>query len=266
MENESSIKEIIRSSLDQVRTIVDADTIVGKQIVTPSGVVIIPISKVSMGFASGGLDLPAKEKNAEKKNFGGGGGTGVTVSPVGFLTVTPDGVVELIPMVPEKTTPIEQIADIIDNAPSVIERIRDIFMGAVAKTATKETDEEDDEEVAELEELYEEKLIQEANEGTDEVVDEAEKILDESELPPSKEELKHLKKEAKERRKQEKKAEKEAAKEAAKAAKAAKNAEQDEEPVTAQEEEVIEVESAEEDPIRKKGKLSDKTIENGIVK
>ena len=70
MENESSIKEIIRNSLDQVRTIVDADTIIGKQIVTPSGVVIIPISKVSMGFASGGLDLPAKEKNdGAKKEF-----------------------------------------------------------------------------------------------------------------------------------------------------------------------------------------------------
>jgi len=238
MENESSIKEIIRNSLDQVRTIVDADTIVGKQIVTPSGVVIIPISKVSMGFASGGLDLPAKEKNAEKKNFGGGGGTGVTVSPVGFLTVTPDGVVELIPMVPEKTTPIEQIADIIDNAPSVIGRIKDIFMGAVAKKE-ENADEADDE----LEALYAEKLVEVANDGTAEIVEEAEKVLEESELPPSKEELKRLKKEAKERKKLEKKAEKDAT----------KNAQ-------------IEMDTAEVAPFSKKGKIANKTIENGIVK
>ena len=238
MENESSIKEIIRNSLDQVRTIVDADTIVGKQIVTPSGVVIIPISKVSMGFASGGLDLPAKEKNAEKKNFGGGGGTGVTVSPVGFLTVTPDGVVELIPMVPEKTTPIEQIADIIDNAPSVIGRIKDVFMGAVANSEKKEEEPAD-----ELEELYAEKLMQEATDGTAEIVEETEKVLEESELSPSKDELKRLKKEAKERRKQEKKAEKDAAKEAK-----------------------IQIDAAEVDPFSKKGKIADKTIENGIVK
>ena len=90
MVNESSIKEIIRSSLDQVRTIIDADTVVGKQILTPSGTVIIPISKVSMGFASGGLDLPVHNEEGTK-NFGGGGGTGVTVTPVGFLTVTPEG-------------------------------------------------------------------------------------------------------------------------------------------------------------------------------
>ena len=74
MENESSIKEIIRNSLEQVRTIIDADTIVGKQIVTSSGMVIIPISKLSMGFASGGLDLPTKNDDGGKKNFGGGGG------------------------------------------------------------------------------------------------------------------------------------------------------------------------------------------------
>ena len=67
MENESSIKEIIRNSLDQVRSIIDADTIVGKQIVTSSGMVIIPISKLSMGIATGGLDLPTSEGG--KKNL-----------------------------------------------------------------------------------------------------------------------------------------------------------------------------------------------------
>ena len=89
MENESSIKNLITESLQQIRTFIDADTIVGKQIVTPSGTVIIPISKLSMGFASGGLDLPSKKTGA--KSFGGGGGTGVTVSPIGFLVVSSDG-------------------------------------------------------------------------------------------------------------------------------------------------------------------------------
>ena len=234
MENESSIKEIIRTSLEQVRTIVDADTIIGKQITTPSGVVIIPISKVSMGFASGGLDVPAKKEEA-KKNFGGGGGTGVTVSPVGFLTVTPDGVVELIPMVPEKTSPIEQLADIIDNAPSVISRIKDIFADVLPEKKEEPAKEADDD----LEKLYEQKLIEEANDGTDEIVDEAEKILEEDEYPLSKDEVKRLKKEAKERRKLEKKAEKSGEKK---------------------------VDSLEADPFTKKGKLSEKTIENGIVK
>ena len=126
MENESSIKELIKNSLEQVRTIIDADTIVGKQIVTPSGVVIIPISKVSMGFASGGLDLPSKSPD-RAKSFGGGGGTGITVSPLGFLTVSPTGEVDLIPMVTDKPGPLDQIADLLSSAPSMINRVKDFF-------------------------------------------------------------------------------------------------------------------------------------------
>ena len=133
MERQSSIKELISDSLDQIRTIIDADTVVGKQIVTPSGTVIIPISKVSMGFASGGLDVPDGKKNA--KGFGGGGGTGVTVSPIGFLTVYPDGKVEMLNMTQEKAGPIEQIAEILDHAPDVINRVKDIFVNKDADTA-----------------------------------------------------------------------------------------------------------------------------------
>ena len=127
MENTSSIKEIISNSLDQIRTIIDADTVVGKEITTKSGTVIIPISKVSMGFASGGLDLPNKQTST--KNFGGGGGTGVTVSPLGFLVVTPDGKVEMLPMVQEKSGPIDQIAEILDRTPEIIDRVKSVFTG-----------------------------------------------------------------------------------------------------------------------------------------
>ena len=127
MENASSIKDIITSSLDKIRTIIDADTVVGKEITTKSGTVIIPISKVSMGFASGGLDLPNKQN--QNKNFGGGGGTGVTVSPIGFLVVTPDGKVEMLPMVQEKSGPIDQIAEILDRTPEIIDRVKSVFTG-----------------------------------------------------------------------------------------------------------------------------------------
>ena len=125
MENTSSIKEIINNSLNQIRTIIDADTVVGKEITTKSGTVIIPISKISMGFASGGLDLPNKQ--TQTKDFGGGGGTGVTVSPIGFLIVTPDGRVEMLPMVQEKSGPIEQIAEILDRTPDIIDRVKSVF-------------------------------------------------------------------------------------------------------------------------------------------
>ena len=83
-----------------------------------------------MGFASGGLDFPSSRSDA-RKNFGGGGGTGVTVTPIGFLTVYPEGRVEFIPISPVETSagPMDQITDIITRAPEIINRIRSVITG-----------------------------------------------------------------------------------------------------------------------------------------
>lgn len=124
---ENSIKDIINNSLEQIRNVVDADTIIGQPIRTDSGTIIIPVSKVSVGMATGGLDLPMKGENSNK-NFGGGGGTGVTVSPIGFLTVYPNGAVEMLPITPAQASPIEQVADILDQAPDIINRIKSVFV------------------------------------------------------------------------------------------------------------------------------------------
>lgn len=124
MAQDSSIKDIINSSLEQIRTIVDANTVLGNQIVTPSGTVIIPVSKISMGFASGGLDVPSKSAT---KNFGAGGGTGVTVTPVGFLVVSPQGHVEMLNMTQEKAGPMDHITDLLERTPDIINRIKSVF-------------------------------------------------------------------------------------------------------------------------------------------
>ena len=128
MENEHSIKELISNALRDARSIMDTDTIVGDPICLDNGMTIIPISKVAMGFASGGLDLPATEYDG-RKNFGGGGGTGVTVTPIGFLTIYPDARVEVIPVAPTEMGPVEQIADMIAKAPEIIGRIRSMITG-----------------------------------------------------------------------------------------------------------------------------------------
>ena len=127
MENESSMKEIIQNALEQIRTVMDADTVIGQPIRLDNGVTVIPVSKVLMGFASGGLELPAKDTDTGKKSFGGGGGTGVTVFPIGFLTAYPDGRVEVLPMKQEPSTPIEQIADFINRTPDLVGRFKDLF-------------------------------------------------------------------------------------------------------------------------------------------
>ena len=64
--SENKLQEIIQSSLENIRSMIDANTVIGNPINTPSGTVIIPISKISMGFASGGLDFNGKNEEATR--------------------------------------------------------------------------------------------------------------------------------------------------------------------------------------------------------
>ena len=131
MANENKIPEIIRSSMENIRSLVDANTVIGNPIVTSADITIIPISKVTVGIASGGIDYnPKKEAQPRPQNFGGGGGTGLSVSPVGFLVVDPSGAVDFI-NINEKGSPdpIEQVADIVERVPDIIGRIKDLFTG-----------------------------------------------------------------------------------------------------------------------------------------
>ena len=84
--SEHPIEGMMDNTLDKIKQMADSNTVVGEPITTPDGTVIIPISKVSYGFASGGSDLPAKQ--TQKDLFGGGAGAGVTITPVAFLTVS----------------------------------------------------------------------------------------------------------------------------------------------------------------------------------
>lgn len=82
---EQSAAGILATTIEKIRGLVDTSTIIGEAIHADGGVTIIPISKVSYGFASGGSDFPSKN-NTEL--FGGGGGAGVTITPVAFLVIS----------------------------------------------------------------------------------------------------------------------------------------------------------------------------------
>lgn len=129
MATENRIPEIIRSSMENIRSMFDANKIVGDPINTPQGTTIIPISKISVGIAASGFDYnPKKEAQPRPQNFGGGGGTGLTVNPVGFLVVDADGDVEFIPVSQKgKPDPVDQIADLVERTPDIIAKIKDIF-------------------------------------------------------------------------------------------------------------------------------------------
>ncbi len=125
---QSKQSEIIKSALDSVRSMVDANTVTGTPITTNNGTVIIPISKVFVGIATGGIDYFGKQSN-ETQNFGGGGGTGVTVSPIGFLVVSENGKVDLLNINYEPKDTLSQIVGFIENSPELIEKFKNLFSG-----------------------------------------------------------------------------------------------------------------------------------------
>lgn len=125
---ETKISDIIANSLESVRSIVDANTIIGAPIDTKAGTTIIPVSKVSVGLASGGVDYASKTERADKNsNFGGGGGTGLTVTPVAFIVVHADGNVEML-NVANPTSRVNDlgynVSSLVDRAPEIISKIK----------------------------------------------------------------------------------------------------------------------------------------------
>ncbi len=144
MATENKIPEIIRSSMENIRSMVDANTVIGDPIVTEGGTTIIPISKVSVGIASGGIDYnPKKDSQPRPQNFGGGGGTGLSVSPVGFLVIDRLGDVDFLSISQKgKPDPVDQIADLVERTPSIIAKIKDLFKKEPVEAPTPETETE----------------------------------------------------------------------------------------------------------------------------
>ena len=140
----SNLSELIGNSLKSLKELSDSETIVGSPIVTASGVTVIPVSKLSMGFVGGGLDYgkklkakpDVKEYSDGKPNFGGGGGTGVSLVPVAFLVVSPEGNVSVLPITNESSG--DTISTLIERAPSVAEKIKSFLAGKKKKKKKKE--------------------------------------------------------------------------------------------------------------------------------
>lgn len=117
---EHPIGSLMDTTMNKIKEMIDVNTIVGEPITSPDGTLIIPVSKVSYGFASGGSDLPTKKEN--KDCFGGGSGAGVTIQPVAFLAVY-KGNVQLIPV--EK---FDGAADrIVSMIPDMLEKVKGVF-------------------------------------------------------------------------------------------------------------------------------------------
>lgn len=127
---EHPISKLMQTTLENIRDMVDVNTVIGEPIQTVIGATVIPFSKVSFGFATGGGEYDARKDAlppVETMPFAGGSGAGVTVQPVGFLVVSADGV-RLLPAM--NKTALEQA---ICAAPQLVEDIKNVFLSGKEK-------------------------------------------------------------------------------------------------------------------------------------
>ena len=128
------VSELMETVMNRVREMVDVSTVIGEPIITADGITIIPVSKVSFGFASGGADFTGKTKPADNKvPFGGGSGAGAKIVPMAFVIIK-DGNVRIMNIEAPATTTFERL---IDNGPEIVDKLSSL----VSRDKDKKTEE-----------------------------------------------------------------------------------------------------------------------------
>lgn len=137
--SEHPIEGLMTTAMNSIQDMIDVNTIIGDPIETSNNVIIIPISKVSFGFAAGGSEFRGetideysrhdKEEDIQYRlPFGGGSGAGVSINPIAFLVVQPEGV-RLLPVKYSST-----IDKLLDYVPEIIEKTNDMVMDVLKET------------------------------------------------------------------------------------------------------------------------------------
>ncbi len=131
---EMPLSDVIRTSLENIKKVLDANTVIGEPITVLEDTAIVPISKISVGFASAGAEYNGK-KELKTKNFGGGGGTGVTLTPVCFIVVNRSGEVKMLNVQSNSGYSgnegfvgiVNAVDELINKAPGMVEKVKDMF-------------------------------------------------------------------------------------------------------------------------------------------
>lgn len=118
MEKKTPLNDFVETTMGKVHEMVDSNAIVGEPITTPDGVTVIPISRVSFGFGSGGGDY-----GTTKTNFGGGAGAGVKIDPVAFLIIK-DGMTRIMPVAIPAAATVDRMLDLV---PEVMDRVENFI-------------------------------------------------------------------------------------------------------------------------------------------
>ncbi|MBP1573473.1 MAG: GerW family sporulation protein [Oscillospiraceae bacterium] len=117
----NNLENLVKTAMEKIHEMVDCQTIVGNPITVNETTTIIPVSKVSCGFASGGSDLPT---SSSKDCFGGGSGAGITISPIAFIAVTENEVklLQLSMNAPKENAAINMLPEIIDKVTAYLQK------------------------------------------------------------------------------------------------------------------------------------------------
>lgn len=143
---ETPMKQLLEDAIKNINTMADVNTVIGEPISLPNGVVIVPFSKVSLGFATGGSDRKPKAE-VNQPLFAGGSGAGVSVTPLGFIVVDAEGRVSLLDLknpdsYAPRSNPVETFFDgtnsLLNRAPELLEKCKDLFSDKKAETAKEE--------------------------------------------------------------------------------------------------------------------------------
>ena len=119
MEKKRPLNDLLRSTMDKVHEMVDTNTIVGEPIATADGVMLIPISRVSLGIGCGGGDYG----KVQPKDFGGGSAAGVKIEPVAFLVIK-EGTTRVLPVAMPAVTTLDRVVELV---PDLIDKVEKYF-------------------------------------------------------------------------------------------------------------------------------------------
>lgn len=123
MAEQHAVNGLMVETMEKIRSMVDVNTIIGDPIVTRDGTTLIPISKVTFGFGSGGTDFKSKNSTPDAPLcFGGGGGAGVSVTPVAFLIVSGDNA-RILPVNMPADSSTDRLIEMIPDAVSGIQNL-----------------------------------------------------------------------------------------------------------------------------------------------
>ena len=131
-EKKNSLGDLMKITMEHIKTMADANTIIGTPI-QAEGVTLIPVSRMSFGMGGGGTEFSTKA-GASKDSFGGGSAASAKLEPVAFLVVKEDGSVKLLPVAPPPATAAGRL---IDTVPEVVDKITGFIEEQQEKKAQK---------------------------------------------------------------------------------------------------------------------------------